>query len=104
MGQRMTPQDYVKQMEAEAAQIVADMAEEAAGQFRKLTPASRKRTRAAVFHRTQGTTGLVGLNFKKKYQTAGTTTKRHFRRTWRQIRPAIEKQLLARLTTSITGN
>ena len=100
----MTTQDYVKQLEAEAAQIVADMAEEAAGQFRKLTPVSRKRTRAAVFHRTQGTTGLVGLDFQKKYETAGTTTKRHFRRTWRQIRPTIEQQLLARLTTSITGN
>ena len=100
----MTPQEYVKQMETEASQIVADMAEAAAGQFRKLTPARRKRTRAAVFHRTQGTTSRVGLDFKKKYETAGTTTKRHFRRTWRQIRPAIEQQLLARLTSSITGN
>ena len=71
----MTPTEYVNHIEAEAAQIVADMAEAAAGQFRKLTPASRRRTRAAVFHRTHGTTGRVGLDFKKKYQTAGTDTK-----------------------------
>ena len=100
----MTPQNYVKQMEAEASQIVADMAEEAAGQFRKLTPASRKRTRAAVFHRTQGTNSRVGLDFQKQYPTAGTTTKRHFHNTWRRIRPVLQHRLLTRLTSSITGN
>jgi hypothetical protein len=100
----MTPQDYVKQLEAEVSQIVADSAETAAGRFRKLTPASRKRTRAAVFHRTHGTSALMGLDFRKKYQTAGTDTKRHFRSTWRRIRPVLQQTLLTRLTSSITGN
>ena len=104
MGGRMTPTEYVNHIEAEASRIVADVAREAARQFRKLTPASRKRTRAAVFHRTHGTTGRVGLDFKKKYHTAGTDTKRHFHNTWRRIRPAIEQTLLTRLTSSITGN
>ena len=100
----MTPTEYVNHIEAEAAQIVANMAEAAAGQFRNLTPASRKRTRAAVFHRARGTTALVGLDFNKKYHTAGTTTKRHFHNTWRQIRPVLQHRLLARLTSLITGN
>jgi len=100
----MTPTEYVNHIETEASRIVADVAQEAARQFQARTPASRRRTRDAVFHRTQGTTGRVGLDFKNKYQTAGTDTKRHFRRTWRQIRPDIEQQLLARLTSSITGN
>ena len=99
----MTPQEYVKQMETEASQIVADMAQEAARQFQARTPASRRRTRAAVFHRTHGTTGRVGLDFKKKYQTAGTSTKRHFRNTRRRIRPTLQQTLLTRLTSSITG-
>jgi hypothetical protein len=104
MGGRMTPTEYVNHIEAEASRIVADVAQETARQFQASTPTSRKRTQAAVFHRTQGTTGRVGLDFKNKYQTAGTDTKRHFRRTWRRIRPAIEQTLLTRLTSSITGN
>ena len=104
MGGRMTPTEYVNHIEAEASRIVADVAQEAARQFQARTPASRRRTRAAVFHRTQGTTGRVGLDFKQKYQTAGTTTKRYFRNTWRRIRPSLQQTLLTRLTSSITGN
>ena len=104
MGGRMTPTEYVNHIEAEASRIVADVAQQAARQFQARTPPGRRRTRSAVFHRTQGTTGQVGLDFKQKYPTAGTTTKRHFRQTWRRIRPALRQTLLTRLTSSITGN
>jgi hypothetical protein len=100
----MTPTEYVNHIETEASRIVADVAQEAARQFQARTPASRRRTRDAVFHRTQGTTGRVGLDFKQKYQTTGTNTKRHFRNTWRRIKPALRQTLFTRLTSSITGN
>lgn len=99
----MQLKDFAEHLEAEVTAIVAKATARAAELIRSGTPANAKRTRAAVFHRAAGHTGIVGLRFARQYAAAGTATQKRLIRQWRAIRPLLRQEIIEQLNNVLQG-
>lgn len=94
---------FAEHFEAKISEAIAEVAQFAADEIRRTTPANRTETRRAVFYRARGRRAVVGLRFSKRYPAVGTTTQNLLIRQQQAMKPKLQKRLIDSINRKLQG-
>lgn len=83
--------ELIEELEDAALEAIVDGAKFSEKELKKRIPPNRKKTRDAVFSRTEGDHADVGVKFPpgRRYPKRGTETERIVKRAWREIKEPV---------------
>lgn len=95
--------EFADYLESQVADHVESVCSAAVKSVLQTTPADRVKTRQAIRLQMKGTRGTVGLKFRTRYATRGTTTLRRLESQWKALRPRLRQAFIKRLNDTLKG-